>query len=226
MGVIPGLGKDEMVGFGIAGYGYLMLGRERNGQSSNEVWKYDVLNDSWTEMNDFPGRARSHAAGNSADYGAMVVGGQDDDANLLSEVYYYKADEDSWLKLPALSNELRGAEALRVGEEFFLLCGLTHNFTRLNEVVRISLSESVDQNSSPFVVYPNPNNGVVAVSTKTIELIQAIHIFNAHGRLVRSIENDSSLDFTVLNLQGIGNGLFYMNILGENKSQNIKIIIL
>jgi len=159
--------------------------------------------------------------------GAIIVGGQDSAMNLLSEVYYYQAKTDDWFVLPNTKNDLRGAEALRLRNDYYVFCGLTHQFARLNEVERISIEEITETpDSEPFIVYPNPSNGNVAINASGDQIIEGVDVFNSTGYRLESMKNATSQGFVLLNLEGYQKGIYVLKIYGDQKVKSVKLIIL
>ena len=86
---------------------YIGMGNRENNQvfnSSNDVWEYDVINNSWTQKNDFPGIGRR--GGISFTYqgeGYWGFGiGYDISTGMttfFSDLWKYNPDEDSWEKI-------------------------------------------------------------------------------------------------------------------------------
>ncbi len=81
---------------------------------------------------------------------------------------------------------------------------------------------SVDDNQIKlFNVYPNPVKDVINIDTNLT--IDSITIFNQLGQNVMQLKSGDILNNEV-NLSKLSNGLYFMNISSEDKSQTIKII--
>ena len=59
-----GFVSDHSLGFALEGSGYLVAGQTPNGFSDN-VYKYNPANDTWSTLADFPGEARGYTIGDT-----------------------------------------------------------------------------------------------------------------------------------------------------------------
>ena len=204
-----------------------MLRREKEGGVSDEVWRYDVFNDIWERMNDFPGSARSYAAAVSSNSGALIVGGQDENLNLISETYYYNASEDVWKALPDFPIEFRGAELLEYKNDFIALGGLTHRYTRIDSVRRISVSDiSFLPENIPFEVYPNPANDRLVIQSNSSEPLISLRIFNMKGEIVMEKDYFNSSHSSILDITSVKVGFYILSLTGEKQSQKTKLVVI
>lgn len=92
-----GLERASAVGFTAANYGFIALG---SGAASymKDVWRYDAVNDTWTQMADFQGTARNGAIAFAIDNIAYVGTGQDEDG-LTDDFYKFNPTTNTWTEL-------------------------------------------------------------------------------------------------------------------------------
>jgi N-acetylneuraminic acid mutarotase len=98
----PG-GRASAVSFSINEKGFVALGRtEQFGHPVNDVWEYNPENDTWTQKNNFPGKARVRATAAVVDGKAYVGLGFNPNEGLfqpgayLSDWWMYDPTTDQW----------------------------------------------------------------------------------------------------------------------------------
>lgn len=209
---LPFIGRDEISGFSADGYGYLMLGRDSLA-AHNDLWRFDPSRNEWSLQNDYPGEARSYAAVVEEPGGAVVAGGMSADGALLSESYYYEAKTGQWQKLDDLPVQpVRGMEGFRLSNEVYFCGGLALNFTRLDRVQVLSLSE--EELDVRIQVWPVPAREhlrahlewEIQIGTGTLD------VFDIQGRQLFHMELEPDrfdFDIPVIALQ---NGIYYMRL--------------
>ena len=84
-------------------------------------------------------------------------------------------------------------------------------------------SLSVDEFDSitALSVYPNPANDIVNI--KTDLTIDSIDVINMLGQTVKTI-NGKTITNNAIDISTLGNGVYFLNISAEGKSQSIRII--
>ena len=55
--------RDRAISFSINGFGFIGTGLDSVNMVLNDLWRYDTLSNSWTQMADFPGVPRRERAG-------------------------------------------------------------------------------------------------------------------------------------------------------------------
>ncbi len=97
---LPGGTSDahhHPVTFSIDGFGYLLTGTV-NSVESDDFMRYDPITDTWEELPDFPGGARSYAYGTARGSKAYVgFGGADDVAT--NDLWEYDSETETWTEL-------------------------------------------------------------------------------------------------------------------------------
>jgi hypothetical protein len=77
-------------------------------------------------------------------------------------------------------------------------------------------------NSNNFVVYPNPSNSKIYITSK--DYVGAYEIINTLGQKVNEGIFNSVLDEKELDLSSLQSGLYILNFKGENSNKSIRII--
>ena len=143
---LPVNGRSSAVGFAINGKGYVALGRNSTGQSLNDCWKYDPVNDSWTEVAPFPDSARVKAVAAVVNGKAYVglgfyqekANGMNNEAGILKGFWMYNPETNKWTKkanFPSISADACVSFVIKndiyVGSGFDGL-GFTSNYWKYN----------------------------------------------------------------------------------------------
>ena len=151
---LPFGARDEVTAFAAMGYGYAMLGRDGE-ESYRDVWEFDPQLEVWMKREDYPGNARSYAEAVQEPGGAFIIGGQDEYGALLSDVYYYDAEVDAWIKMMDLEyGPLRGVTPVRLGNTIYVIGGITEGFTRVRKMQKLQLNAA---EIDPVIrIGPNP----------------------------------------------------------------------
>jgi hypothetical protein len=91
----------------------------------------------------------------------------------------------------------------------------------------LELREAQNNESSQLVnLYPNPSNGNITITTKEDLLNSKIQILDITGRSVILHENIDLTNGEAHHFKILENGIFFMNIVNENYSQQIRFIVL
>lgn len=90
------LGSRGAVSFSIDNRGYIYTGANSNGGAKNDLWEYNSMNETWTQMADFAGESRLWAVGFAImDYGYIGTG---DGLNPLDDFWQYDPVSNAWTK--------------------------------------------------------------------------------------------------------------------------------
>ena len=133
MASLPGGFQDARhhpVTFSIEGYGYV-LGGSVNGEDSDDFMRYDALADTWEQLPDFPGVARSFSYGTARGAKAYVgFGGSDGMA--LNDLWEYDVDTEEWKQLADCPCEGRYHPAfVQLDDKIYV--GMGNNSRNLND---------------------------------------------------------------------------------------------
>lgn len=94
---LNGAARSEAVGFTIGDFAYLGTGWDGLNTRFSDFWKYDPVNDTWTQVASLPDTAskRSSAVGLSAN-GMGYIGTGYDGFNYLKDFWQYDPNADAW----------------------------------------------------------------------------------------------------------------------------------
>ena len=96
--------------FSFGDLGYIVSGSSPDGVR-DDFYQYDSLNDMWTELNPFPGPARSFAVGDTWD-GKAYFGFGSASGALLRDLWVFDPAESSWTELASCPCEARRHPAM------------------------------------------------------------------------------------------------------------------
>lgn len=98
---VPGEARHHPLTFGLNGSGYLLAGSS-NSTDLDDMYKYDVASDSWTQMDDFPGGARGFAVaatnGNKA-YVGFGSGRINSTLIRFFDLWEFDGESETWKEL-------------------------------------------------------------------------------------------------------------------------------
>ena len=80
----------------------------------------------------------------------------------------------------------------------------------------------MEDENTPYTVYPNPFNNVLHLSFNNPQDIRTIKLFTANGTCV-DLQNHSSHELTI-NTEQYPSGLYYLKIEGTTEHYTVKII--
>lgn len=98
----PGQGRVNAIGFSIGSKGYMGTGYIgiTSNNDLNDFWQYDPSTDNWTQLNNFPGSARSGAVAFAIGSKGYLVAGYSNLLNTsLKDTWQYDPSNDMWTKL-------------------------------------------------------------------------------------------------------------------------------
>lgn len=85
--------REDAVGFSIGNKGYITTGW--NGNYLNDVWEYDINNDSWQQKSDFPGEPRRWAISFSLNNKGYIGTGYSNNG-VLNDIWEYDPETEMW----------------------------------------------------------------------------------------------------------------------------------
>ncbi|MDD3686068.1 MAG: BspA family leucine-rich repeat surface protein [Bacteroidales bacterium] len=94
---------------------------------TNNFWKYNIITDTWTQLNDFPGLVRTRAVAFAIDEFGYLCTGYSMYANYLNDFWKYDPTTDTWELLsnfPVPSRQ--GAVAFSINGKVYITGGYTH----------------------------------------------------------------------------------------------------
>lgn len=96
---MPGLGRHHPVTFTLDGYGYAATGTTTGAAYTDDFYRYDPSQDSWSVLPDFPGPVRSYAYGGT--FGGVAYLGFGRGATYLADLWQYDP-VNGWAQLASL----------------------------------------------------------------------------------------------------------------------------
>ncbi len=117
-----GFPRSEGTSFSINGIGYFGMGREDDGYLS-DFWKYDPVNDSWSQVKAFPGTPRAYgvsATDGTKGYCGLGYEGKKD----LSDFWEYDPATNEWNQIADFpGGARRWSTAFNIGTDIFIGTG-------------------------------------------------------------------------------------------------------
>ena len=150
--------KNDIIGnnrhhpfyFGIGDYAYVGFGHgsvfgpgsnpNSNNYIYNDFYRYDPVNDSWTQLQDFPSEARVAGTQFSYEGKGYVLSGDGDDHNPLSagEFWRYDPSNDLWTQLTSHPGDAIWAPgSFVIGCDAYFLLGENNNYN--NPILPIAM---------------------------------------------------------------------------------------
>ncbi|MEQ9186371.1 MAG: kelch repeat-containing protein [Cryomorphaceae bacterium] len=221
------MGRDEMIAFGCSQYGYLLMGRSST-ESYSDMWRYDIIHRVWKRLPDFPGNAVSYASAVRARSGAVVAGGQDEQGYLLSECFYFDCGEEKFEALPNLAvGEVRGMDLASIGDSVYSFGGLTHNFTRLDQVQLLELNGTEEFDQVPEVkLIGHPARSEVRLIWD-LGAHYTIHyrLFTTQGLFVTSGRLPAPAGYSVIGLEEVNPGIYLLSLTANGTTVVEKLVV-
>jgi N-acetylneuraminic acid mutarotase len=120
------IGRHHPISFAIDGKGYAVTGTNSFGQTTKDVYQYDPVADSWTQLDDFPGANRSFGIGVVANGKAYLGFGAN--SQYLNDFWSFDPSDSSWTQLASCSCSGRRHPAMiTVNNKIYV--GLGDDFT-------------------------------------------------------------------------------------------------
>lgn len=121
---LPGVGRHHAAVFAIDRYLYLLTGTNSSDiEQYKDMWRFDIDNNSWKQLQDFPGKARSYSAAFAMNGKGYFGLGFDIDSS-FTDWWEYTPETDSWVKKATFPGEGRGHPAFFVlKNEGYIGCG-------------------------------------------------------------------------------------------------------
>ncbi len=86
-------------------------------------------------------------------------------------------------------------------------------------------SKSLTSNNKNYIVYPNPTvDGQFNVVNDKINKIKSIEVFNAHGQLVKTV-NNCNTDLIPVTLLNVSSGIYTTKIIGEKSIESHTVVL-
>lgn len=79
----------------------------------------------------------------------------------------------------------------------------------------------LEENNLEISIYPNPTSDYLFIENKNNHQISSISLFDANGRFIRSVKDDSS----PIDLSDLTKGIYFVNIIADNNIINKKVTV-
>ena len=194
-----GKARRYAVGFSIGSKGYIGTGNDSSVTTTvrKDFWEYNPTADTWTQKQDFTGKARYVAVGFSIGSKGYIGTGWDGVLTGIYEndIWEYDPAADSWTQKENFGGTARehsvGFSIDTVGYIATGWCGdsLKKDFWAYNPIQVDTISNPTDVNShllmSDINIYPNPGNGVFTIDYPKGK-IKTIAVYNELGEKVNN----------------------------------------
>tara|TARA_B100001057_G_scaffold338826_1_gene339570 strand:- start:1532 stop:3268 length:1737 start_codon:yes stop_codon:yes gene_type:complete len=118
-----GDGRHHPITFSNDNFGFVV-----SGSYLNDVFKYDKLNDTWTQLQDFPGQGRGYGYAVSIGNDAYVGFGSTDNGQFPTNWWKYDMLTDTWFQLSSFIGDGRNHPAMVVvNNKIYVGCGSNDN---------------------------------------------------------------------------------------------------
>ena len=116
-------GKHHPITFANDNYGFVVCG-----SYTNDVFKYDKLNDSWSQLQDFPAAGRGYSYGVTVENKAYMGLGSTSNGLYPNDWWEYNMDNDSWTQKSSLPTDGRNHPAMiAINNKIYMGCGSNDN---------------------------------------------------------------------------------------------------
>lgn len=218
---LPGPERHHPYMFSANGSVYTGFGHG-NGPGTNvykDWYRWDIANETWTQMNDLPAEGRVAGTQFSIGDRGFVLSGDGDNHGTMStgEFWEYNYQNDSWTELPPHPGVSRWAPgSFTIGNVVYFMAGEIRSGnpdaglkTDLWSFDLDAIANVPDANlSSEWSVYPNPAKNTIQIEGPSVAEHIGIRIIDATGKVVHKTPlNSSSIDISDLK-----NGLYFLLI--------------
>jgi len=160
--------KDAFVG----------IGRIDNNTYLNFIYKYNISNDSWNQITQFPGKSRYNSSSFTVNNSIFIIGGYTD-YEYFSDVWEYQIDLRKWIK----KNDFKGgkiaeASAFMIKDSVYLAMGINENIAYQNTLFRYSYKDDYWSNS--YQLFGNPKSKYCLFNNYNSAIFVGGYYFNSN----------------------------------------------
>lgn len=206
------------------------LGGVGNGDllKHSEFWAYSTTNDTWTQLIDIPGTARTKPVAFAIDDAGYFGYGFQNGATYMGDFYQYNPNTETWIQISSngMGGMLFDASGVTSSGKTYSISGVTASnpsppTSDLWEFVPGVLNvNDFNDASNRIQIVPNP---VVSISTINVNKAGNYVIYNILGQKIQEISIDETLQ-TTLNKSNFNNGI-YIVVSKENSLMQTKFIV-
>ena len=125
------------------------------GSNTDNVYKYNSVNDSWTQLSPFPGGVRGYAYGVAIGSKGYFGFGSDTSSIYPNDWWEYDILNDSWTQLSSFPGDGRNHPAMvNIGDKIFVGCGSNDTSLGLNDWWEYDITNNTWNQRANF-----PSNG-------------------------------------------------------------------
>jgi N-acetylneuraminic acid mutarotase len=206
----------EVGGFCLGEDCYAGTGMKFNPLSfSKKFYHYNVMQNLWSSIDDFPGHARGYVGMENVGNKAIVGGGWGNQNEFYRDVYEFSL-EHSWKKIEDFPFQgWRGMSSFSIGHSAYFLTGFYEDFTRTSDVLRYNITTE-----PKAVIYPNPTSDKANLYNS---FEGNIEIFNLEGHKIVELMPNAEGFHSLPNLSA---GIYWVKVFNLKQLKLIKWIIL
>lgn len=148
---MPASGRSGSACFVIDNIAYIISGRTNINSAINEVWAYDIQNDSWQRKNDLPFGSRWRSSSTASNGSGYLIFGMDENNHFSKELLHYDPSTDAWSVISNFSGNGRTYSTLNsISGKLILTGGMDSLATYYNDVWTYQPSSQTWQLSTPI----------------------------------------------------------------------------
>jgi hypothetical protein len=159
-----------------------------NGRFRKELYEYNPIGDTWTQISTFPGLGRAYCTMQNINNDLFLFGGLDTLNNYYNTVWSYEISSSQWTQRTSLTSFGRkGGMGFTGNNVLYYTCGIDQSNIRLKETWKYDVTVGIKEIDKREIldIYPNPASGYIVVSTsKSILPDQPYSIVNMQGEVV------------------------------------------
>ena len=209
--------------------GYFMFGLDSNNIYRKEIFKYNLVADTWMPMSDFPSTiGRTYSSLVTASQQLVLFGGTDSLKNYFNDTWYYNDVTNKWIKdqtMPSFGR--KGGMCASDGLHIYYSCGINKLDQRLNEtwMTDIPLSLENEKQNVSFQIYPNPAFNEINLIFSDAPLDNfSYRVLSTNGFEVVSFQKINQSP-TKINLSQLNSGIYFLEIKNEKGFIEIRKLI-
>lgn len=218
----PGYVRSSGTAFSIGNKAYIVSGYtgDTGGSLLKDVWEYNPVGDSWTQMADMPGFARAGASGFSIKHLGFIALGDTNSYYYLRDVWQFNSITNIWTRKTDFPIPRNETISFTIGNKAYIGLGMhLYNPSDLWEYTPDSLEFVAD--TIPIGIFPNPATDYITISTKSKSSSAAITITNVQGKKIFSNKfsaTNGQIAGTI-NISNFSKGIYFVEVSdGENKT--------
>jgi hypothetical protein len=82
---------------------------------------------------------------------------------------------------------------------------------------------NLNKTDNEIIVYPNPSTGIFTIDLAKIKGNKTIHVLDVTGKNIKNLTTENNE--VKLNLTGLAQGIYFLNIQTEQGVKNVKVLL-